>query len=247
MLYSPYFIGDCGMAAQSHDHRFLIQIRAFLHRGIQNICITASKGMTMTKKLAALTLSTALVALAAPAFAQSQGDWTVGVGVGYLDPKSDNGTLAGFDAEIDSDTRPIFTVEYFVQDNLGIELLASTPYKHDVTLGGSVDAGSVKHLPPTLSLNYHFPTNSAWKPYVGAGLNYTIFFEEDSPLGDLDLDNSFGVSLQAGLDYMVTEKGAVRLNVRWFDIDSDVKLDGNDIGTAEIDPFLIGLSYVHRF
>ncbi|UAB89754.1 OmpW family protein [Ruegeria sp. SCSIO 43209] len=201
----------------------------------------------MTKKLAALTLSTALVALAAPAFAQSQGDWTVGVGVGYLDPKSDNGTLAGFDAEIDSDTRPIFTVEYFVQDNLGIELLASTPYKHDVTLGGSVDAGSVKHLPPTLSLNYHFPTNSAWKPYVGAGLNYTIFFEEDSPLGDLDLDNSFGVSLQAGLDYMVTEKGAVRLNVRWFDIDSDVKLDGNDIGTAEIDPFLIGLSYVHRF
>jgi outer membrane protein len=224
-----------------------MQIRAFLRRGIQNIGINASKGTNMTKKLAALTLSTALVALAAPAFAQSQGDWTVGVGVGYLDPKSDNGTLAGFDAEIDSDTRPIFTVEYFVQDNLGIELLASTPYKHDVTLGGSVDAGSVKHLPPTLSLNYHFPTNSAWKPYVGAGLNYTIFFEEDSPLGDLDLDNSFGVSLQAGLDYMVTEKGAVRLNVRWFDIDSDVKLDGNDIGTAEIDPFLIGLSYVHRF
>ncbi len=224
-----------------------MQIRASLRRGIQNIGINASKGTNMTKKLAALTLSTALVALAAPAFAQSQGDWTVGVGVGYLDPKSDNGTLAGFDAEIDSDTRPIFTVEYFVQDNLGIELLASTPYKHDVTLGGSVDAGSVKHLPPTLSLNYHFPTNSAWKPYVGAGLNYTIFFEEDSPLGDLDLDNSFGVSLQAGLDYMVTEKGAVRLNVRWFDIDSDVKLDGNDIGTAEIDPFLIGLSYVHRF
>ncbi len=224
-----------------------MQIRVPLPRSIQNITMNASKGTNMTKKLAALTLSTALVALAAPAFAQSQGDWTVGVGVGYLDPKSDNGTLAGFDAEIDSDTRPIFTVEYFVQDNLGIELLASTPYKHDVTLGGSVDAGSVKHLPPTLSLNYHFPTNSAWKPYVGAGLNYTIFFEEDSPLGDLDLDNSFGVSLQAGLDYMVTEKGAVRLNVRWFDIDSDVKLDGNDIGTAEIDPFLIGLSYVHRF
>ena len=201
----------------------------------------------MTKTLAALTLSTALVALAAPVLAQSQGDWTVGIGVGYLDPKSDNGTLAGFDAEIDSDTRPIFTVEYFIQDNLGIELLAATPFKHDVTLGGSVDAGSVKHLPPTLSLNYHFPTNSAWKPYVGAGLNYTIFFEEDSPLGDLELDNSFGVSLQAGLDYMVTDKGAVRLNVRWFDIDSDVTLDGNDIGTAEIDPFLIGLSYVHRF
>lgn len=201
----------------------------------------------MTKQLAALTLSAALAALAAPAFAQSQGDWTVGVGVGYLDPKSDNGTLAGFETEIDADTRPIFTVEYFVRDNLGIELLASTPYTHDITLGGSVDAGSVDHLPPTLSLNYHFPTNSAWKPYVGAGLNYTIFFDEKSPLGDLELDNSFGIALQAGLDYQVTDNGAVRLNVRWFDIDSDVKLNGADIGTAEIDPWLIGVSYVHRF
>ena len=201
----------------------------------------------MTNKLAALTLSTALVALAGPALAQSQGDWTVGFGVGYLDPKSDNGTLAGFDAEIDDDTRPIFTVEYFIRDNLGIELLASTPFEHDITLGGSTDAGSTKHLPPTLSLNYHFPTNSAWKPYVGAGLNYTIFFEESSPLGDLELDNSFGLSLQAGLDYQITEQGAVRLNVRWFDIDSDVKLNGADIGTAEIDPWLVGVSYVHRF
>ncbi len=201
----------------------------------------------MTNKLAALTLSTALVALAGPALAQSQGDWTVSFGVGYLDPKSDNGTLAGFDAEVDDDTRPIFTVEYFIRDNLGIELLASTPFEHDITLGGSTDAGSTKHLPPTLSLNYHFPTNSAWKPYVGAGLNYTIFFEESSPLGDLELDNSFGLSLQAGLDYQITEQGAVRLNVRWFDIDSDVKLNGADIGTAEIDPWLVGVSYVHRF
>ncbi len=201
----------------------------------------------MTKKLAALTLSTALVALAAPAFAQSQGDWTVGVGVGYLDPKSDNGTLAGFSAEIDSDTRPIFTAEYFIRDNLGIELLAATPFKHNITLGGSVDAGSTKQLPPTLSLNYHFATNSAWKPYVGAGLNYTIFFDEDSALGDLNIDDSFGVSLQAGVDYMVTEKGAVRLNVRWFDIDSDVTLNGNYIGKAEVDPWLVGVSYVHQF
>ncbi|KUJ79329.1 OmpW/AlkL family protein [Ruegeria profundi] len=201
----------------------------------------------MTKKLVALTLSTALVALAAPTFAQNQGDWTVGVGVGYLDPKSDNGTLAGFDAEVDADTSAIFTVEYFVRDNLGVELLAATPFSHEVTLGGSVDAGSVKHLPPTLSLNYHFPTNSVWKPYVGAGINYTIFFDESSPLGDLEVDDSVGVAVQAGLDYMVSENGAVRLNVRWFDIDSDVELDGNDIGTAEIDPWLVGISYVHRF
>ncbi len=208
--------------------------------------INRTKGKTMTKKLAALTLSTALIAMAAPAFAQSQGDWTVGVGVGYLDPKSDNGTIAGAPATIDADTRPIFTAEYFIRDNLGIELLAATPFKHTIALGG-VDAATVKHLPPTLSVNYHFPTNSAWKPYVGAGLNYTIFFDEQTALGDLKVDDSFGVSLQAGLDYMVSDNGAVRLNVRWFDIDSDVSLNGTNIGTAEIDPFLVGVSYVHKF
>lgn len=201
----------------------------------------------MTKILAAFTLTTALAALAAPALAQSKGDWTVGVGAGYIDPKSDNGSLADLASKVGSDTRPIFTVEYFIRDNLGIELLASTPYEHDVKLNGSIDAGSVKHLPPTLSMNYHIPTSSVWKPYVGAGLNYTIFFDEQSPLGELSADNSFGISLQAGLDYLVTEKGAVRLNVRWFDIDTDVELNGTDIGTAEVDPWLIGLSYVHRF
>ena len=201
----------------------------------------------MTKTLTTLPLCAVLITLAAPVVAQSQGDWTLGVGVGYLDPKSDNGTLAGASAEIGSSTRPIFTAEYFIRDNLGIELLASTPFSHDVTLSGGTNAGNVKQLPPTLSLNYHFPTGSVWKPYVGAGLNYTIFFDESSPLGDLEIDNSFGVSLQAGLDYQITEKGAVRLNVRWFDIDSDVSLDGTDIGTAEIDPWLVGLSYVHRF
>ncbi len=230
------------------NHTNLIQIRVGSGPFVQNASINKPKGSKMTNKLAALTLSTALVALAVPAFAQSQGDWTVGLGVGYLDPKSDNGTLSnGASVEVDSDTRPIFTVEYFVRDNLGVELLAATPFSHDITLAGSIDGGTVKHLPPTLSLNYHFPTNSAWKPYVGAGINYTVFFDESSALGDLELDDSVGVSLQAGLDYMVTEKGAVRLNVRWFDIDSDVSLDGNDLGTAEIDPWLVGVSYVHRF
>ena len=63
----------------------------------------------------------------------------------------------------------------------------------------------------------------------------------------LEIEDSFGVSLQAGLDYMVTENGAVRLNVRWFDIDSDVNLNGRNIGKAEIDPWLVGVSYVHTF
>lgn len=192
-------------------------------------------------------LISALVALAAgPALAQSQGDITFGIGFGNVNPKSDNGTLAGNDTTIASDNSLILTAEFFIRDNIGIELLAATPFEHDISIAGVGDA-STKHLPPTLSLNYHFPTNSAFKPYVGAGINYTTFFEEDTALGSLDLDDSFGISVQAGVDYFFSDNGAIRLNVRWFDIDTDARLDGTPIGTAEIDPILIGVSYVRRF
>ena len=192
-------------------------------------------------------LSTTLVALTAPALAQLQGDWTPGAGAGYPDPKSENGTLTGRDADIDLVTRPTFTAEYSIQDNPGIELLAATPFKRLITLGGVVDACNTNQLSPTLSLNYHFPTNSIWKPHVDAGLNYTIFLDKDLSPGDTDIDDSFGVSLQADVNQMVAEKGAICLNVCWFDIDSDGPLDGTDIGGVEFAPFQIGLSDVHRF
>lgn len=199
------------------------------------------------KQIVKASLLASITALAAgPIFAQSQGDWTFGLGVANVNPKSDNGTLAGQDTTIGSDNSIIFTVEYFVRDNIGVELLAATPFEHDITIDG-VGTASTKHLPPTLSLNYHFPTASKWKPYLGAGVNFTTFFEEKTALGSLSLENSFGFSVQAGLDYQFSENGAIRLNARWFDIDTDAKLNGTKIGTAEIDPVLIGVSYVHQF
>lgn len=200
--------------------------------------------MTFTPK--ALLLSSALTLLATPAFAQSQGDWTFGLGLATINPKSDNGTLAGGRADIDDDISLTLTFEYFIRDNIGIELLAATPFEHDISINGAA-AGSTRHLPPTLSVNYHFPTNSAWKPYVGAGINYTTFFDEESALGTLALDDSWGVSVQAGVDYQISDAGSLRLNVRWFDIDTDATLNGASIGTAEIDPFLFGVAYVHKF
>ncbi len=202
--------------------------------------------MDMTNIITGLALAAAMAAAAPAALAQSQGDWTVGLGIGYLKPKSDNGTLAGLDADIDHSTRPIFTVEYFFRDNWGVELIAAFPFKHDVSLAGN-NIGDVKHLPPTVSLNYHFPTASAWKPYLGAGVNYTIFFDEDSSLGDLEVDNTWAVAVQGGLDYQISERGAARLNLRWIGLEPDVKLDGNKIGEAEIDPILVSVGYVHRF
>lgn len=201
--------------------------------------------MTISKTTAA---AAALLCLtAAPALAQSQGDWVLGIGAGVVAPKSNNGTLAGGPATIDDNTQLTLTAEYFIYDNIGIELLAATPFSHDITIGGIGFAGSTKQLPPTLSVNYHFPTNSAWSPYVGVGINYTTFFDESSPLGTLALDDSVGVAVQAGLDYAISERSALRANVRWIDIDTDATLNGASIGTAEIDPVVFNLAYIHRF
>ncbi|MGR3758774.1 OmpW/AlkL family protein [Roseobacteraceae bacterium NS-SX3] len=200
----------------------------------------------MKRMVSAIALTTALAALAAPAVAQQQGDWTVGVGVANVNPKSDNGTLAGAMADIDDGTALSLTVEYFIRDNIGIELLAASPFKHDINVGGAF-AGSAKQLPPTLSVNYHFPTAGKVKPFVGLGLNYTTFFDEQSPLGTLELDDSFGVAVNAGADFQVSDKGALRLNVRWMDIETDATLGGASIGTADIDPVVVNVAYVHSF
>ncbi|MFV1529776.1 OmpW family outer membrane protein [Phaeobacter sp. JH20_36] len=200
----------------------------------------------MTRMVSALALSAALAALAGPALAQSQGDWTLGIGIANVNPKSDNGTLAGAAATIDDDTALTFTAEYFIRDNIGIELLAASPFEHDISLNGAYTA-TTKHLPPTLSVNYHFPTQTKFKPFVGVGINYTTFFEESSPAGVISLDDSVGLALNLGADWQISDRGALRVNVRYMDIETDVTLNGTKIGTAEIDPITVGFGYVHRF
>lgn len=201
----------------------------------------------MTRKTAALLFSTALAAsMGGSLAAQSQGEWTLGFGVGYVDPASNNGTLAGAAATIEESARPTFTAEYFFRDNWGIELLAATPFKHDVSIGGAY-AATVKHLPPTLSVNYHVPTRSAFMPFFGLGVNYTTFFDETSPLGVVRVEDSFGLAAHAGVDYAVSDRGSLRLDLRWIDINSDVTLNGAYIGQAEVDPLVWGISYIHRF
>ena len=194
------------------------------------------------------TLAFALLALGAatPALAQSAGDWTVGVGLGLVSPKDDNGLLAGAATTIDENTRPTLTVEYFPWDNIGVELLAATPFKHTATIAG-VGTATTKHLPPTLSLVYHIPTAGKLTPFVGAGINYTAFFSEKSALGVVKMDDSVGLAVKAGVDFALSDKGALRTEVRWMDIDTDVSLGGAAIGTAEIDPIVVGVSYVMKF
>ncbi|MFC3181486.1 OmpW/AlkL family protein [Cypionkella sinensis] len=188
----------------------------------------------------------ASAALAAPALAQSAGDMTLGFGLASVSPKSDNGTLAGAAATVDDSVRPSITFEYFLRDNLGLEVLGALPFKHSIYLNGGY-AGETKQLPPTISVSYHFANTSKFTPFVGVGLNYTKFFETNSPLGDLKIDDSFGVAAHLGVDYAVSDKAALRLDLRYAKIGSDVHLNGANIGKVEIDPLVTGVSYVIKF
>ena len=207
---------------------------------------------TMKKTLVPIAIALALGA-AVPAFAQSKGDWTLGVGVHQVNPKSDNGALAGgtLPLEIDSDVKPTVTFEYFLRDNLGLEVLAALPFKHDIAVKGVGKVGETKHLPPTVSLQYHFNSKGKVSPLLGVGLNYTTFFSEDTT-GALEgtrlkLDDSWGLAAHAGLDFKVSERSAVRVDVRWADIDTKVEVDGAKLGTANIDPLVYGVAYVLKF
>lgn len=206
----------------------------------------------MSRRIAPLALALALAGLASPAFAQQAGEWTIGVGAHQVNPKSDNGKLAGgtVPIEVDSNVRPTITAEYFVRDNLGIEVLAAWPFEHDINVKGVGRVGSTKHLPPTVSLQYHFGQGTV-KPFIGAGVNYTRFFSTETTGAlsgtKLKLDDSIGLAAHVGIDFEVGQKGSIRIDARWMDIDTDAKLNGADIGTVEIDPLVYGVAYVFKF
>ena len=189
-------------------------------------------------------------AVMVPGLASANDTWFVRAGVHNVDPKSNSGTLAGtFKTTIDSDFKPTVAFGYHLNDNLAIELLAALPFKHEVSLDG-VGAVDFKHLPPTLSLQYYFAPDAKVNPFVGAGVNYTWFYSEktEGPLAgsELKLSNSWGAALHAGIDFKVGN-GAIRIDARKIDIDTDVRLDGDELGTVNIDPIVYGAAYVMKF
>lgn len=198
------------------------------------------------KHITALTLAALMGTTAAPALAQEKGDMLLGFGLGWIEPDDGSQTDIG-KVSADGALSPTITFEYFVADKIGIELLASWPFTHDLELGGT-EIGDTRHLPPTLSLQYHFTNASQFTPFVGAGINYTYFFDENLDSGaSLDLDDSWGLALHAGLDYAVSERGAMRFDVRYIDIETNAKVNGTDIGNVDIDPWVFNVAYVLKF
>ena len=190
----------------------------------------------------ALVAGLALVAISTQALAYEQGDIVVRVGAAMVHPAGD-GALNGA-LDVGNNTQLGLDGSYMLNNQLGIGVLAATPFKHDITLNGK-NIGSTKHLPPTVTLQYHFNTNTQFHPYVGAGVNYTQFFTERSSLGKLELSHSFGTAIEAGFDYALDKNWGANLGIWYADIDTKAKLNGAKLDTVKIDPvvYMIGASY----
>jgi outer membrane protein len=187
-------------------------------------------------------LATAVVVSAVPAMAYEAGDIMVKAGAVTVSPKSDPVSVNKA-VEIESDTQLGLTLTYMVAPQVGIEVLAATPFKHEIK-AGSTTLATTKHLPPTVSVQYYpLPAESAVQPYVGLGLNHTFFFDEDGAIPHLD--KSTGLAYSIGVNYDINEQ--YLLNVALWKMDIDTKINGGTLDGADvqIDPtvFFIGAGY----
>lgn len=189
-----------------------------------------------------------LAAFSLPASAQQAGDWFVRAGAWTVSPKSNNSAVAN----VDDGYSMGFNATYMFTDRFAVEVLASLPFSHDITLAADGSkVGETRHLPPTFTAQYYFPVSETVRVYGGVGVNWTIFFEEETTGAltgsKLELEDSVGLALQLGADFDIAENWFANVDVRYVDIETDAKLDGADLTTVKIDPWVVGLNLGWRF
>lgn len=196
-----------------------------------------------------LIAATLAAACLAPAYAQDSGSWLVRARALSLDSANKDST--GLDLSVNNKVFPEVDISYFLSPNVALELVLTYPQKHDIRAGGT-KIGTLKHLPPTLSVQYHFPMGS-FRPYVGAGLNYTNFSKVDFiPAIDTALQpsikhNSVGLALGAGVDFAVGGGWLLNVDVKKVQIRTDVSSFGSKVGEFKVDPLLFSLGVGKRF
>ncbi len=189
-------------------------------------------------------IAAAVGLLVAGQVAAQESPWLVRARSVNLVMSNDNTTpVAGLGVQ--NKAIPEVDVSYFFNKNVAAELILTVPQQmHVVSAGG--DVGTFKALPPTLTVQYHFTNLNGYKPYVGAGLNYTKISKIS--LGTYGLDNhSYGFALQAGVDTPVTKQVSVNFDIKKVQIQSDVYANGAKAGVLKLDPTLIGVGVGYRF
>ncbi len=199
-------------------------------------------------------IALALVAagFAGQAMAQ-QSPWLVRARAVHLNmaDKSDQvGGVGAYDTlTVNNKWIPEVDVSYFFTPNIAAELILTYPQKQTVYLNGT-DIGTFKHLPPTLTLQYHFMPQSQWSPYVGAGVNYTRISSVNLNGGALTLEkSSTGLALQAGVDYKIDKNWSVNLDIKKLQLRADVLNTSNGayVSNVKLDPILVGVGVGYRF
>lgn len=196
----------------------------------------------------------------------AQGDWLVRLrGIVVAPTENTSGVMPDLTAgsvEVDNAIVPELDFTYFLTDNVAAELILATS-PHDLNGTGAIEplgeVADVMVLPPTLTLQYHFMPDGAISPYLGVGVNYTIFYSEDASdslvtaLGgatDVDVDDSFGVAFQAGVDIPVNDRWFLNADIKYIQIDTDATLTtGDTVRTVEVDldPIVAGVGVGFRF
>ncbi|KIF80201.1 OmpW/AlkL family protein [Noviherbaspirillum autotrophicum] len=207
------------------------------------------------KKTAVALVLAAMGMIAGEAMAQQQSPWLVRVRAVNIDPANKSDAVPGLlpaDAiSVSTKVIPEVDISYFFTPNIAAELILTYPQKHDVSIQGIGKIGSFKHLPPTLTMQYHFTPEAKFSPYVGAGVNYTRISSVDlnvPGVGPLSLDsNSFGLALQAGVDFKLDKNWSINLDVKKVQIRSDVTAGGTKISNVQVDPWLVGVGVGYRF
>lgn len=202
------------------------------------------------KKQAVVLALAALGILSTQAMAQ-QSPWQIRARAVNINPADKSDPVGGVgpadQITVSNKTIPEVDITYFLSPNLAAELILTYPQKHDVALSGT-DIGTFKHLPPTLTLQYHFTPAAKVSPYVGAGVNYTRISSVKLLGGAGDLENhSFGLALQAGVDFKIDKNWSINLDVKKVQIRSDVMVGGAQVSKVKVDPVLVGLGVGYRF
>lgn len=206
-------------------------------------------------------------------FAQAQENqeydkWQIRLrGVGVVPVENAEISTIGGNVSVSSTFIPELDITYFFSKNVAAELILGTT-KHNVhttnsdlsAIGGAananVDLGDVWLLPPTLTLQYHFRPNKIWKPYVGAGVNYTIFYNPDAgnTVKDISYDNTFGFAMQLGTDIHISKNIFLNLDVKNILLKTDVNVDASNLAAGlhipakvDINPFLLGFGVGIKF
>jgi outer membrane protein len=206
----------------------------------------------MKKSVLAIALCS-LAALSSQAYAQQtqEGSWLVRVRAVNLDPANKSDPIGGVGAPdrltINSKVIPELDISYFFTPNWATELVLTYPQKQKVSLDGT-QIGTFKHLPPTLTLQYHFTPEKTISPYVGAGINYTRISSVDLLNGAATLEkSSVGLALQAGVDFKIDKNWSINLDVKKVQIRSDVNTAAGQLSAVKVDPWLVGVGVGYRF